>query len=208
MSGHPDVSSRVLAVTGGIASGKSRVTSFLTELGAHSISLDDISRDLSEPGGLIEQAVLEHMGREFVNPQGGLNRVRLAEYVFHNTRNRKRLNNVTHPLIMAECHRQLATTGVQSGKPLVVEVPLLFECGLHYTFGGSLLVWCSQSVQLHRLTQRGLSIEDAQARIDSQLPVCVKRYLADIVIENSADWNITEQQIRSVWEPWITTQHY
>ena len=208
MSEHPGGSSRVLAVTGGIASGKSRVTSFLKDLGAHSISLDDISRDLSEPGGLIEQAVSEHMGREFLNPQGGLNRVRLADYVFSSTRNRKRLNSLTHPLIMAECHRQLETTGVQSGKPLVVEVPLLFECGLHYTFGGSLLVWCSQDVQLQRLTQRGLSPEDAKIRIDSQLPACVKRYLADFVIENSADWTLTEQQIRSVWEPWITTQHY
>ncbi|MHB1461617.1 MAG: dephospho-CoA kinase [Armatimonadota bacterium] len=208
MSEHPCVSSRVLAVTGSIASGKSRVTSFLNDLGAHSISLDDISRDLSEPGGLIEKAVADHMGREFLNPLGGLNRVRLAEFVFSSTRNRKRLNSITHPLIMAECHRQLETTGAQSGKPLVVEVPLLFECGLHYLFGGSMLVCCSQEVQLQRLTQRGLSLRDAQLRIDSQLSARVKRYLADFVIENSADWTLTEHQIRSVWEPWITTQHY
>ncbi len=208
MSEHPGVSSRVLAVTGSIASGKSRVTSFLSDLGAHSISLDDISRDLSEPGGLIEKAVADHMGREFLNPRGGLNRVRLAEFVFSSTRNRKRLNSITHPLIMAECHRQLETTGAESGKPLVVEVPLLFECGLHYQFGGSLLVCCSQEVQLQRLTQRGLNLRDAQLRIDSQLSARVKRYLADFVIENSADWTLTEHQIRSVWEPWITTQHY
>lgn len=202
MSEHLGVSSHVLAVTGGIASGKSRVTSFLTSLGAHSISLDEIFRDLSEPGGPIERAIADHLGCEFLNPQGGLDRARLAEFAFGCARNRKRLNSITHPLILAECKHQLETTGVQSGKPLVVEVPLLFECGLHYLFGYTLLVWCHPEVQIQRLLQRGMNHHDAQVRIDSQLPTRVKRYLADFEIENSSEWILTEQQVTAVWEKW------
>jgi len=191
---------QALAVTGGIASGKSRVTCCLAELGAHSVSLDDVSRALSEPDGLITRAVAVNLGREFLNPQGRLDRARLANYVFSSASNRKHLNSITHPLILAECNQQLAKAAAMQPKPLVVEVPLLFECGMHYLFRDTLLVWCSPEVQIERLLQRGLTIDEAQLRIDSQLPVRVKRHLADFEIENSADWNLTERTLLTIWK--------
>ena len=190
---------RLIGLTGGIASGKSTVTAILRELGAQVIDADQLAREVVEPG----TRALEDLSRRFpgaVGPDGRLDRAGLAARVFGNEAERAALNAIVHPRIQeafAQKTRALADQGVGV---VVYDAALLIENRLHEAMEGVILVIAPRELQLARLSARdGLSAEQAQARLASQLPLSEKARFATWTVDNAGDLGQTRAQVRQIW---------
>ena len=178
-----------IAVTGGIACGKSTVASILRELGATVIDADQIAKSFTEPGGQAAPMILEAFGT--------LDRKALASIVFSDQKSRERLNAIVHPLVQQEMERLLA--GLQT-PVAVAEIPLLYESGMEDIADEVWAVYADEETQIRRLARRnGLSREEALSRIHSQLPAEEKAKRADHVIDNSFDERPIRVQIEALW---------
>ena len=147
---------RIIALTGGIATGKSTVARMLCGHGAVVVDADRIAREVVEPGTPGLEMVVAAFGRQLLTAGGGLDRGALAEIVFSDAESRRRLEAITHPLILARMAVEVAAL-VGSDAPLVVvEHPLLFERGHQTQFpDGVLLVYADPATQIRRLRERG-----------------------------------------------------
>lgn len=176
--------SRIIALTGGIASGKSTVAAYLRdEKGAALVDADALVRRLQAVGQPGWAAIHGEFGEDYFLPDGTLDRKKLGARIFSDDAARKTLNDIMHPLVytaMDEITRDLEKAGV----PLIVlEIPLLFETGMQDRFEEIWLVAASEPVQMARLMARdGLSEVQAHARIASQMPLEQKVALAHAVI--------------------------
>jgi len=187
----------LIGLTGGIACGKSNLTSALLSVGAVVIDADEISRALTAPGGQALPAIRAAFGDE-VFEGDALNRQKLAGLVFFVAQALKKLNAITHPLIFAEMDRQTAL--FQAQPALVLDVPLLFETGADKRCDE---IWCAyapREVQLARLLQRGLSLDEAIRRIDSQMPSEEKARLSQHVIRTTGTKEESAAQAIALWE--------
>lgn len=195
----------VIGLTGGVGSGKSTVAAFLRELGADVIDADEGARAVVEPGTPGLERVVAEFGEEFLT-DGRLDRARLAELVFERDPDaRRRLNSILHPLIrewMAERQRQAEERGEGV---VVLEVPLLFEGGLHATMDAVIVVYIPSQLQVRRLIDKGYTEEQAQARMAAQLSLEGKGSQADYVIDNSGTREETKERTADVWRE-ITTR--
>lgn len=192
-----------IGLTGGIATGKSTVSSMLVEKGALLVDADVIAREVMLPGHPVLLAVTAHFGQDILLADGSLNRKRLGEIIFHNPSERQALNDITHPAIRQEIRRQVqAYEREHPGQPVVVDIPLLLEAREEYPYLNTIVVvYVPQEVQLQRLMERdGISEEQAEARLSSQLDIEQKKQLADIVIDNSGTLADTEQQVDKLWQ--------
>jgi len=188
-------------VTGGIATGKSTVVAMLAGHGAGVVDADRIAREVVEPGTPGLQAVVGAFGEDVLTRSGELDRARLAGIVFADPESRRRLESVTHPLILARMAERIAALAA-SGPPCVaVDVPLLFEAGRGADFpDGVLLVYADETTQLRRLQARdGLSDEAARLRIAAQLPIDHKREVATWVIDNGGSRMQTQKAVDLWW---------
>jgi len=187
-----------VGLTGGIASGKTMVAQLFRELGAEIIDADEIARHVVEPGSVGLARITACFGSGLLTAEGMLDRARLAEEVFSDRARLETLNRLLHPLIaqqIAECRESLRLTGFDG--VVIVDVPLLFECGWQDMFERSIVVYCEPAVQRRRLMRRnGLDAAQAAARIAAQMPLCEKKTAADFVIDNQA----TPQSLRPVVE--------
>jgi dephospho-CoA kinase len=189
---------KVIGLTGGIASGKSTVSSMLRQLGADVIDADAIARDVVEPGtpGLAEVA------RRFpgvLGADGRLDRAKLGARIFFDPQERAALNAILHPLIQEEFRRRTAALEAQ-GKPLVVyDAALLIENGLHRAMDAVVVVNAPEDVQRRRLMERnGLTREEADARLASQMPLREKLQHATWVVENGGTLEATRAQVERI----------
>jgi dephospho-CoA kinase len=199
---------RVIGLTGGIGTGKSTVSRMLAELGAVVIDSDEIVRELQAPGAPLLAEIAAAFGADVVLADGSLDRAGLGERVFRDEAARKRLNAIVHPAVGRETARRLAAARA-GGSPLVVlDIPLLFETRLHGTASRAnlgveavVLVYAPVGLQLARQLERnGYGREEAQRRIDAQIPIEEKRALADHVIDNSGSLEETRRQVRALFE--------
>lgn len=193
---------KVIALTGGIGSGKSRVARLLGELGAAVISADEIAREVTAPGTPAHRAVVEAFGPEVLLADGSLDRRALAARVFADEEARRRLEAITHPEIRREMARRLEA--LRSGSPpppaAVLEIPLLFETGRQHEFDEVWVVWAPREARISRVMARdGVRREDVEARMRAQLPLEEKVKLADVVIDNGGGWEETVRQVRDAW---------
>ena len=175
---------RKIALTGGIACGKSTVGGWLREMGAEVIDSDLISHALTSPAGEALPALWAAFGERVRNADDTLNRQALGTIVFADDAERARLNGILHPLIEARMAEKIADCQ-KNGLPIVIlEVPLLYEADMAHIADE---VWCISApydIQVQRLMNRnGLSREQAEARIRSQWPLAAKEALADVVID-------------------------
>ncbi|HEX2949084.1 MAG TPA: dephospho-CoA kinase [Armatimonadota bacterium] len=185
----------VIGLTGGIASGKSLVTRYLNELDIPVIDTDEIARQIVAPDQPAWQSIYDIFGPAVFLPDRELDRAALARIVFHDPDARRRLEAVTHPAIFAEVDRQIGFIQNQSPAPelIFVAVPLLFEVNAERHFTATVLIATSREHQCTRLMQtRGYTQEEAEARIDAQLPLSEKIARADYVLYN----NGTPRQLR------------
>ena len=187
---------RILGITGGIASGKSSVTAMFAELGAVVVSADQLARAAVAPGSQVLADLVKLFSPAILGPAGDLDRDALARLVFADPAARERLNAITHPAIA-----ELAVARLQelraTGVPLVVyEAPLLFEAGAARRVDWVLAVAIDPALQRARLAHRdGLSESDIQSRIDAQWPLSEKVAHADFVIDNSGPFTETRRQV-------------
>lgn len=195
----------VIGLTGGIATGKSTVSKELSLQGIPIVDADVIAREVVEPGKKAYTQVVEAFGTQvpdLLDDSGKLNRPALGKAVFGNSDRLKVLNKIIHGAVKREIARQLFWSYISGTNMVVLDVPLLFEAGLHHICGATISVSTSNSTQLKRLLERNpeLSEEDANKRILSQLSMEVRNSKADKVIDNNGTLEELKNNTRAVVE--------
>jgi dephospho-CoA kinase len=174
-----------VALTGGIASGKSTVAALFAEQGVPIIDLDLIAREVVAPGTALLEMIIARFGTELRRADGGLDRRALRELVFRDAGARRALEALLHPAISARAAEYSATAG---GPYQIVVIPLLAETGAASEYGRVLLVDCDEATQRARLAQRdGMSPELVDAALAAQVTRAARRALAADLIDNSGE---------------------
>lgn len=191
-----------IGLTGGIACGKSFVLNEFRQLGVHCIDADEVAHQVILPGEPAYRDIVERFGTGVLGDDSAIDRTKLGAAVFGNERQRQRLNGIVHPRIHQELDRRLARLQREAASEPVlamVDAALMVETGSYRKYDGVVAVSCRPEQQLERLLGRGgLTREEAQARIDSQMPIGEKVRFADFVIDNSGDRGRTRERVREV----------
>jgi len=193
----------VVGLTGGIASGKTTVAQQLHRLGAAIVDTDEIAREVTAPGSPALQEIIGAFGPEILTAQGTLDRKRLGSLVFSDEPARRRLEAITHPRILAEMRRRLEQLRRRPQPPPVAlaVIPLLYEVGAESEVDTVVVVSVPAAEQVRRLMAReGLSREQAQARVQAQMPVAEKERRADFVIQAWGSREETAEQAAKLWQ--------
>jgi dephospho-CoA kinase len=175
----------IVALTGGIAAGKSTVTAVLEELGALVVDADALARQAVEPGSRGLSAIVNRFGEGILDPSGSLNRAALGEIVFADPEARVDLERIVHPIVgdLSKAAFSLASVE-QPGRVLIYAVPLLAESARQSEFDLVVVVHTPAEERVRRLVEhRGLSESEASARVQSQSTDAERLALADIVID-------------------------
>lgn len=186
--------SKVIGLTGGIASGKSTVSAYLKTLNIPIVDADVVSRQVVEPGSAGLSKIVEAFGQEVLKDDQ-LNRKALRDIVFNDESKRLLLNSILHPIIHEKIVRDLEA--LKDTHSLVVfDAPLLIENNLMDMVDTLWVVSCSEAHQIERVMKRdGISKDDAKAIIDKQMPLKEKLTYADVVLNNDDTINILHVQI-------------
>jgi dephospho-CoA kinase len=186
-----------IGLTGGIGSGKSTVAALLAERGAQVVDADRIARAVVEPGTPGLDAVVAEFGDGVLTAEGALDRPALAGVVFGDPAARARLDAVVHPLVRARAAELVAAAPPDA--VVVQDVPLLVETGQAGAYDLVLVVEADPEIRVARLVERGLSAEDARARIASQATDEQRRAVADVVLRNDGDRADLAAQVERFW---------
>lgn len=187
-----------VGLTGGIGSGKSTVSSLLAARGAVIVDSDVLAREVVAAGTDGLAAVVAEFGAAVLGPGGELDRGRLAAVVFADPGARARLNAIVHPLVRARAAQLVAAA--PDGAIVVQAIPLLVEVGLAHSFDLVVVVDLPPELAIERLVgARGMSLEDARARIAAQADRAVRLAAADVVIDNSGPPEALEDQVERLW---------
>ncbi|MEU1102299.1 dephospho-CoA kinase [Streptomyces tibetensis] len=187
-----------VGLTGGIGAGKSEVSRLLVACGAVLIDADRIAREVVAPGTPGLASVVEAFGEEILTADGSLDRPRLGAIVFADPEKLAVLNSIVHPLVGARS-RELEKAAAEDSVVLH-DVPLLTENGLAPLYDLVIVVDAAPETQLDRLVRlRGMTEEDARARMAAQATREQRREIADIVIDNDVPLERLEQRVRDVW---------
>ena len=203
----PDIAGRLksrpdrlrLALTGGIASGKSTVAEMFMGLGARHIDFDQLARRAVEPGSEGLTLATELFGPEILTAEGALDRPRTAALIFADPELKAKLEQIIHPVTWDLMGRDLEA--YEEEPAVLVSVPLLFEAGLETFFSPILLAFASPETQVRRLMDRqaGLGRPEAENILASQWPVPPKVMGATFIINNNGSREETRRQVEAVW---------
>ena len=186
-----------IGLTGGIGSGKSTVSALLAARGAVIVDADRIAREVVEPGTPGLARVVETFGEGVLAADGSLDRAALAAVVFADPEARRQLDGIVHPLVRARA-TELAAAAPPNAV-VVNDVPLLVETGQASSYDLVLVVEADPSTRVSRLVQRGLTAEDARARIAVQASDEQRRAVADVVLDNSGPPEQLAEQVDRFW---------
>jgi dephospho-CoA kinase len=186
-----------IGLTGGIGSGKSTVAALLAARGAVVVDADRIAREVVEPGTPGLAAVVGAFGPGVLTPDGALDRAALASIVFADQEARARLDGIVHPLVRARAEEVVA--GAPPDAVVVQDVPLLVETGQAGRYDLVLVVEADLETRLARLVLRGLTEDDARARIAAQATDEQRRAVADVVLDNSGTPDALAAQVERLW---------
>ncbi len=182
-------SQRRIGITGGIASGKSSVAKYLEDYKNLMILDADIyAQNILSPGTEISNSVIKHFGKDIIytneDNKQVINRISLAEKIFSNHKERMWLEKLIHPIVREKIEESLRDNIKKS--TIVIVIPLLFEAKLMDLCSEIWVIDCSQEKQIKRLMKRNnLSKKQSIERINSQLPLSIKKNLADVIIDNN-----------------------
>lgn len=177
--------SKIVGITGGIASGKSTLTAFLQQEGYQVVDADAVVHDLQAPGGRLYQALVEHFGQGILLENGQLNRVKLGQLIFSDESEQAWSRQVQGQIIREELAREKERLSQQEDL-FFMDIPLLFEAGYESWFDEVWLVYVDEKEQLKRLMARNhLSQEEAEKRLAAQWKLADKRALADKILDNN-----------------------
>ena len=186
---------RKVALTGGIATGKSYVANRLRAAGVPLVDADVLSREVVAPGTPGLAAVRKRFGPDAVRRDGTMDRVRVAQIVFKDKRARLDLEAIVHPAV-AKAINQFFDDLPKRTPFAVADVPLLYETGRDKDFNAVIVVACPRDMQLQRLMERNkLSKEDAERRLNAQLPIDQKVKKATHVIRTDGTFDETNSQV-------------
>jgi dephospho-CoA kinase len=198
-----------VGLTGGIASGKSVVGELFAARGVHLIQADHIAHELMQPGQAVYEEVVRHFGTAILNPDGSVNRPKLAEAAFGHPEQGgssrvTELNQIVHPAVIRRQDEWMEEVGRRDPHAIaMVEAALIIEAGAAERFDRLIVVTCSEEQREQRFAQR-LNIDaeracrEVQRRMAAQLPDSVKIKKSDYVIDNSGSLDATETQVRQV----------
>ncbi len=188
----------MIGLTGGIGSGKSAVAKRLAALGAVIIDSDRLAREVVEPGTPGLARVVETFGPEVLGADGALDRAALARRVFNDAEARKALEQIIHPLVRERSAAIIAAT--EEGAVLINDVPLLVEAGMAPAFDKVIVVLADEATRVDRLVRlRGMSEDDARARIAAQATDEQRRAVADVVIVNDGTPEDLDAAVDAAW---------
>ena len=187
----------IIGITGGIASGKSTVSNYLIRCGYSVVDADQVARQVVAPGTVGLKKIVQAFGPKILTDDGRLNRQKLGRVVFNSPDQLQILNKILQPLIRLEIIRQLTALQRADHQLIFLDAPLLFEQHYDALCDLVMVVVTSPAIQLKRLMKRNqLTVEQAEARIKSQMPLATKEALADMVIDNDSTIARTEQQVQ------------
>jgi dephospho-CoA kinase len=191
-----------VGLTGSIAVGKSYVASVFAELGCRVLDADQTAREVVLPGSPGLESIAKAFGAEMLNPDGTLNRPQLGALVFANEAKRQQLNQLLHPFIIARQDEILREWEQEDPQGIaIVDAALMIESGGYRRFDKLIVVHCRPEVQLERLMLRnGLTRDEAQRRISSQMPQEEKQKFADFLIDTSDGFELARQRTIEVYE--------
>lgn len=193
----------IVGLTGGIASGKSTVSSMFTSLDIPVIDADKISREVVEPGKDAYEEIHRVFGADVFKEDQTLDRKRLGAIVFADEEKRKQLNAIVHPAVRREMLQQRDHYVGNGEKCVILDIPLLFEGNLTGIVDKTIVVSVDEDVQLDRLMKRDQSTkEEAKQRIRSQIPIKEKARLADAVIDNNGSKIDSYNQLENILKKW------
>ncbi|HDA2232642.1 TPA: dephospho-CoA kinase [Staphylococcus aureus] len=190
----------VIGLTGGIASGKSTVSELLSVFGFKVVDADKAAREAVKKGSKGLAQVREVFGDEAIDENGEMNRRYMGDLVFNHPEKRLELNAIIHPIVR-DIMEEEKQEYLKQGYNVIMDIPLLFENELENTVDEVWVVYTSESIQMDRLMQRNnLSLEDAKARVYSQISIDKKSRMADHVIDNLGDKLELKQNLERLLE--------
>ena len=188
-----------VALTGGIATGKSHCLAHFAHLGVPVVDADELARAAVSPGSAALTAIASRFGSSLIQPDGELDRKALGHIVFPDPDARKDLEAIIHPFVYRAINDWFASLESSAGFGLA-DIPLLYETGHERDFDRVVVAACSEEQQVERLRGRGLTQNEARQRIASQSPLAGKVARADYVINTSRSVEETNQRIEEVWK--------
>ncbi|MFK4760220.1 dephospho-CoA kinase [Microbacterium sp. ZW T5_45] len=191
----------LIALTGGIASGKSTIAARLAELGAIVVDADRIVRDVQAPGSPVLARIEEEFGSDVIDSDGALDRAALGAKVFGDPERLGMLNGIVHPAVRAESQRRFEAALADDPSAVVVyDVPLLVEARVDDPWDLIVVAHAPAAVRLRRLIElRGMDGTTAQARIDAQVSDDARLAVADVVIDTAGTLEHTLAQVDQLW---------
>jgi dephospho-CoA kinase len=185
-----------VGLTGGIAAGKSTVASMLRDLDCPVLAADALGHELLEPGQTAYAEVVHEFGIDILDGYSNVDRTALGEIVFADAEKRERLNQILHPRIQEIIGKWFLALDQVGGPELaIVEAALILEAGYEKDLDKLIVCWCRPAQQVERLLERGLTEEQALARMAAQMPMDKKRSLADETIDCSGTIEETERAV-------------
>ena len=195
----------LIGLTGGIATGKTVVSSMFVKSGAHLIDADVIARNVVKPNQPAWREIVETFGESILDAKKEIIREKLATAIFTDPEKRKQLEAITHPKIIEEENRLVNELRKENKSGItVLDAALLIETGHHKQVDKLVVVYLDRKTQLSRLMKRdSLSSAEAEKRINSQMPLDEKIKLADYVIDNSKSLEEVEKQVFQIYKKLI-----
>ena len=192
----------LVALTGGIASGKSTIARRLAEHGAVVVDADQLVREVQQAGSPVLAAIAETFGERMLRPDGTLDRAALGSRVFGDDAAIAQLNRIVHPAVRAESARRFEEAFAADPDAVVVyDVPLLVEARVDDPWQLIVVAHAPEDVRLRRLVElRGMTEADATARLASQVPDEARLRIADVVIDTAGSLESTLRQVDALWE--------
>ena len=191
---------RRIALTGGIATGKSYVRARFEDLGVPTVDADVLSREAVARGTPALAAIVDRFGRDVLDAHGALDRKKLGAIVFADPAARQALEGIVHPDVQRARDEWFATLNPAAHPFAIADIPLLYEVGLEGDFAAVIVVACAPETQMRRVMERdGLSDSEARQRIAAQRPINEKVRRADYVIRTDGTFDDTDRQVRELF---------
>jgi dephospho-CoA kinase len=199
----------IVGLTGSVGTGKSTVTDFFRELGAYIIDWDELAKELVHPRLKAWKEIVEYFGKDLLSEDLTINSQKLAQIVFADKEKLEKLNQIVHPEVFREDEK--ITNEIKNLDPdavIIKDIPLLFEVAHPIFVDKVVVVAASEQTQLRRSEEKGMSREDAQSRIKSQIPLEEKIKSADFVINNDGPLEETKRQVEEIYTVLKKGEHY
>jgi len=187
---------RLIGVTGGIFCGKTTVSAFFKELGAHLIDADKITHDVYRKDGKIKRAILESFGKEVLRGSA-ISRKKLGEVAFLGRKNIRKLCAIVHPAVIEKIKKEVKNS---KREDVVIDAPLLIETGLHKAVDYVVVVTARPEKQILRGRRKGLTKEAILRRSRFLVPIGKKIKCADFVVRNNKSKKSTRKKIYKIWK--------